>query len=370
MIVAIGQGTPTSRAVSPAGDVHSRRGSPGHGAPRPRPRSARSARARRSSRTATHRGRAGTSLPGDRARRDGARCRAGGAAASSRGRRRRRGSTMPRRTSPGSRPRSRTSPRGVRRSGRRSGRAPLRRSGAKHGAPRAGEEAGLDEQLQDVALDDRPAVEALDREPLGRGRREPTSTSAATRGPEPVRIGIAEREQRAPAALDVERRLAAEQHDVGARDARRARTRPLRPRQARRRTAAPGRPRRARAARRPRRAAELAQPLDGARQRELGAAEPLDEVAAAARADRLERLQLAVDGAVAAGDPLGADAVARDDPLPLEQELGERAAVAVRRRAAGEEPRGQGPAARPSRPAPSRARARSGAAGAPTAGTP
>ena len=72
---------------------------------------------------------------------------------------------------------------------------------------------------------------------------------------------------------------------------------------------------------------QLAEPFDGARERELRAAEPFDEVPAATGAHRLERLQLPVHGAVAADDPLGADAVARDDPLPLEQELGERASV-------------------------------------------
>ena len=80
--------------------------------------------------------------------------------------------------------------------------------------------------------------------------------------------------------------------------------------------------------------AQLAQPLDRAAERELRAAEPLDEVAAPAEAERLERAQLGVDRAVAAGDALGADAVAGDDPLPLEQQLGERAPVRLRRRRA------------------------------------
>ena len=74
---------------------------------------------------------------------------------------------------------------------------------------------------------------------------------------------------------------------------------------------------------------QLAEPLDGSRERELRAAEPLDEVAAPADAERLQRPQLAVDRSVAAGNPLAADAVARDDPLPLEQELGERAPVGL-----------------------------------------
>ena len=79
---------------------------------------------------------------------------------------------------------------------------------------------------------------------------------------------------------------------------------------------------------------QLAQALDRAAERELRAAEALDEVAAAARAERLERTQLGVDRAVAAGDALAADGVARDDPLPLEQQLRERPPVGL---GAGEE---------------------------------
>ena len=73
--------------------------------------------------------------------------------------------------------------------------------------------------------------------------------------------------------------------------------------------------------------AELPKPLDGAAEGELRAAQPLDEVAAPAEAECLESLELPVDGAVAARDPLGADAVPRDDSLALEQKLGERAPV-------------------------------------------
>ena len=40
--------------------------------------------------------------------------------------------------------------------------------------------------------------------------------------------------------------------------------------------------------------------------------------------DRLERPELAVDRAVSPGDSLATDAVTRDDPLPLEHELGQR----------------------------------------------
>ena len=151
-------------------------------------------------------------------------------------------------------------------------------------------------------------------------------TSARERGAEPRLVGLAQRHERAAAALDEERRLAAEQHDVRAGDARRPRARALRPRER-------GAVRLRRIGRREHERVglvvflrtQLAQPLDRAGQRELRAAEALDEVAAAADAERLEVAQLAVDGAVAAGDSFAAHAVARDDPLPLEQQLGERA---------------------------------------------
>ena len=147
------------------------------------------------------------------------------------------------------------------------------------------------------------------------------------RGPQPRLVRLAQRHERAAAALDEERRLAAEQDDVRAGDARRARARALRPRAAQRRTAAPDRPPRARArsGSSPSCGRSSRSRSTAPRQRELRAAEPLDEVAAAADAERLEVAQLAVDRAVAAGDSFAAHAVARDDPLPLEQELGERA---------------------------------------------
>src|SRR6266550_4848822 len=72
---------------------------------------------------------------------------------------------------------------------------------------------------------------------------------------------------------------------------------------------------------------QLPDALDGAAERELCAAEPFDEVAAPTGSERLERPQLAVDRAVPAGDPLGANGVPGDDAVALEQELRERAAV-------------------------------------------
>ena len=150
---------------------------------------------------------------------------------------------------------------------------------------------------------------------------------------EPRLVGIAQRHESAAAALDEQRGLAAEQDDLRPRDPRGAALRALRPRQrcaVGLRGIGGGEDERLRLLPVPR--AQLAQPLDRPGQRELRAAEPLDEVAAAADAERLERAQLAVDGAVAAGDALAADAVARYDPLALEQQLGQRAAVGAARR--------------------------------------
>ena len=72
---------------------------------------------------------------------------------------------------------------------------------------------------------------------------------------------------------------------------------------------------------------QLPQSFDRAGQCELGAAEPFDEVAASADAESLERTQLAVHRAVPAGNSFAAHAVARDDSLTLEQQLGKRARI-------------------------------------------
>ena len=156
---------------------------------------------------------------------------------------------------------------------------------------------------------------------------------------QPFLVRLAQRHERPAAALDEERGLAAEQHDLRPGHAGGARAGSLRPRQRRAvglRRIGGGEHERLRVVLGP----ELAQPLDRSGKRELGAAESFDEVAAPAGADRLEILQLGVDGAVAAGDPLAADAVARDDSLALEQQLGERAPV----RRSGEQPVGRRPA--------------------------
>src|SRR5207249_10226634 len=86
---------------------------------------------------------------------------------------------------------------------------------------------------------------------------------------------------------------------------------------------------------------QLAQPLDRAAESELRAAEPFDEVAAPARTERLQRTQLAVHGSVAARDSFTAHAVAGDDALAFQQQLGERAPLGLSR----EQARGERPAA-------------------------
>ena len=158
------------------------------------------------------------------------------------------------------------------------------------------------------------------------------ATSAASADAQPFLVGLAKRDKRAAAALDEEHGLAAKQDDVRTGDTRGATVRALRPRDCsavrlrrvggceheRLRLVAVAR-------------TKLAQPLDRAAERELRAAEPFDEVAATAGAERLERAQLGVHRAVAAGNALTAHAVARDDALTLEQELGERAAVRLTR---------------------------------------
>src|SRR5438874_3013318 len=192
-------------------------------------------------------------------------------------------------------------------------------------APRSREEAGLDEQRHRVALRDRLAVEALDCEALLQALAPDVRDQGEERRLGPALVGVAERDQRAPPALDEQGGLAAEQDDPGAGDAGGSRPRSLRPRQ--------GGPvglcrvgsrenehvRLIAFAR-----SELAQPFDCAAECELGAAEALDKVAAPAEAKRLERLQLAVDRPVATRNPLRAYTVAHDDSLPLEQQLRER----------------------------------------------
>src|SRR3954470_19021394 len=191
-------------------------------------------------------------------------------------------------------------------------------SGAEHGPPRAREEAGLDEERHRERAGHRLAVEALDGEPLAAAPAHVQDKRVECE-PEPFLFGLAQGDERTAAALDEENCLAVQEDDLGTCDASGARTRSLRPRQRRSvRLRGIGRGEHERLGVVAFARAQLAQPLDRAAERELRAAEPLDEVAAAAGTERLERPQLAVDRAVAAGDPLAANAVPGDDALPFE----------------------------------------------------
>ncbi len=72
-------------------------------------------------------------------------------------------------------------------------------------------------------------------------------------------------------------------------------------------------------------AGSAAQPLDRAGQRELRAAEALDEVPAPGDPERLELRELGVDRREPARHALGQHLLAGQDPVALEQQLGERA---------------------------------------------
>ena len=134
-------------------------------------------------------------------------------------------------------------------------------------------------------------VEALDREAGLAAAALHVRDERLERRSQPRLVGLAQRHERAAAALDEERGLAAEQDDVRAGDAGRARSGALRPRQ--RRAVGLGRVGGGEHERLlvvALAAAQLAEPLDRAGERELRPAEALDEVAAAADADRLESL--------------------------------------------------------------------------------
>src|SRR5437868_5332427 len=82
--------------------------------------------------------------------------------------------------------------------------------GPKDRTARAGEEAGLEEERHHVRLADGLTVEALDRETL-RTAAPDVLDERGERGPQPFLVGLPERDEGAAAALDEERRLAAEQ---------------------------------------------------------------------------------------------------------------------------------------------------------------
>ena len=88
---------------------------------------------------------------------------------------------------------------------------------AEDGSARAGEEAGLDEERHHHRSRDRLAVEALDREAF-RAAALHVRDERRERDAKPVLLRLAERHERATAALDEEHRLAAEQDDLCAGD--------------------------------------------------------------------------------------------------------------------------------------------------------
>src|SRR5207248_11204844 len=100
---------------------------------------------------------------------------------------------------------------------------------AQNRPPRAHEEAGFDQQGQHERLGDGLAVEALDGQPF-RAAALHLRDERSQRDAEPVLLRLAQRHERAAAALDEERRLASEQDDMRAGNARRATVRALRPR--------------------------------------------------------------------------------------------------------------------------------------------
>jgi hypothetical protein len=192
------------------------------------------------------------------------------------------------------------------------------RSGPEHRPARPREEAGLDEQRHHVAFRHRLAVEPLDGQPL-RATAPHMRDESRERRPQPRLVGIQQRNERTAAALDVQHRLTAQQHNVCASDTRGPGARALRPRQ----RSAIGL-RRISGGKNLRRRllpslTQLAEPLDRATERELCATKTLDEVAAPAQAQRLERAQLSIDRAVPAGDAFGPNTISRHDSLPLEQ---------------------------------------------------
>src|SRR5436190_13269497 len=92
-----------------------------------------------------------------------------------------------------------------------------RLSSAKRRAARSLDETRVQQQRHDRRLRDRLAIEALDREPL-HARPADVVDECRERFAEPVVLQIAQRHERAAAALDEQRRLAAQQDDPCARD--------------------------------------------------------------------------------------------------------------------------------------------------------
>ena len=93
--------------------------------------------------------------------------------------------------------------------------------------------------------------------------------------------------------------------------------------------------------------AGLAQPIDGAGQRELGGPEPADEVATPHLAALLQHLQHPVDRGVATDDALGQHGLAGDHPVAFDELTGHRMRRLGGRRSRLQQRLDQGPAACP-----------------------
>src|SRR5688500_17914010 len=86
-------------------------------------------------------------------------------------------------------------------------------SGTERQFPRPLAEAELDEQLLDRGADDRLAVEALEGQPLEPPPADMLCESLESLA-QPRFVGLVQRHEPLPAALDIERRLSIQQHDV------------------------------------------------------------------------------------------------------------------------------------------------------------
>jgi hypothetical protein len=206
---------------------------------------------------------------------------------------------------------------------------------AQHCSPRAGEKARLDEKLHHVGLDDGRAVEALDRKPLRPSAPDMRDEGVESRA-KPLGIGLSKWDERSPAALHEEHRLAAEQDDPCAGNPRSTSAGASRPRNRGAvwlRRIGCGEHERVAIWLTHVGGSQLAQALDGARDRELRSSEALDEVSAPAHPERLEHTELGVDGPISTTDALATHSVARDNAVSLQEKLGERASV----RLAGEQ---------------------------------
>ena len=177
-----------------------------------------------------------------------------------------------------------------------------------------------------------PSMRSSASFPTRPARTASASAASASRVESPSRAahGVDEREQAAPAALDVQHGLIRHQDHVGAGDACGTRFAPLTlgPRQRRAvglGGVGGGEHDRLAGADRTLLGGRGTQPLDGAGERELGAAHALDEVAAPADAERLEVGERVVEHREAALDALGEHLLAGDDAVALEQQLGQRA---------------------------------------------